>query len=281
MTTSPVSRGPVSYLAVVIPVYQDQNGAYASLKSLGRAVYPCPTTIIVVDDGSDPALTLELVPAGLDVRIVRQAANAGIETALNRGFAEAAALGARYVARLDAGDVVTSDRFVLQYNILEAHPEIGIVGSGARFVDDSGALAFTVCPPAADAEIRRAMHINCCLLHPTVMIRMTALAALGPVNSAYSSRYPAAEDYDLFFRLLGVAGAINIPQPLVDKAFSATGISRKRRRAQLLSRLRLQLRHFDLWRVSSPLGVTVTLGMMLIPETVVVMFKRILGNSRW
>lgn len=281
MKTIPDSRSPVPYLAVVIPVYQDPGGVHASLISLGRAVYPCSTTIIIVDDGSDPALMLDAVPAGLDVRIVRQAVNAGIETALNRGFAEASALGIRYIARLDAGDRVTSDRFVLQYNILEAHPDIGIVGSSARFVDESGAVVFTVRPPMADSEIRGAMHINCCLLHPTVMIRVSALATLGSLDAVYSRRYQAAEDYDLFFRILGVSNAINISQPLVDKVFSATGISRRRRRVQLLSRLKLQLRHFDLWRLSSLLGILATIGMMLIPETLVVMCKRLLGHSRW
>jgi glycosyltransferase involved in cell wall biosynthesis len=281
MTAPNVPPNTDPRLAVVIPVYQDPGGARASLQSLGCAAYPCATVIIIVDDGSDPVLELGDPPAGLDVRIVRQATNTGIETALNRGFAEAAALGVSYIARLDAGDIVASERFVLQYDILEGKPEIGIVGSSARFVDESGALVFTVCPPVTDPEIRRGMHISCCLLHPTVMLRVSALAALGPIDSAYSSRYQAAEDYDLFFRVLGESKAINLPQPLVDKVYSATGISRRRRRTQLLSRLQLQLRHFDLWSLSSPLGIMVTLGMMLTPEALVAMFKRLLGNSRW
>lgn len=266
---------------MVIPVYQDPAGARASLQSLARARYPCPTTIIIVDDGSEPALTLDHVPANLNVLLLRQSENAGIESALNLGFFRAAALGVRYVARLDAGDLVTPDRFDLQYEILESRVEIGIVGSSARFVDESGSIAFTVCPPITDSEIRRAMHINCCLLHPTVMIRMSALAALGPLDTVYSVRYAAAEDYDLFLRLLGVSDAANLSRPLVDTIFSASGISRRRRRAQLASRLRLQLRHFDPRYFASPVGILVTMGMMLIPSTFVISCKRLLGRSGW
>jgi glycosyltransferase involved in cell wall biosynthesis len=281
MTISPVNSGAVPKLAVVMPVYQDPAGARISLQSLGRAAYPCSTTIIIVDDGSEPALALGTVPTGLEVRLLRQTRNQGIEAALNLGFAEAAALGVRYAARLDAGDLVATERFELQYAVLESHPEIGIVGSSARFVDKSGAVAFTTCPPAADSEIRRAMHINCCLLHPTVMMRMSALATLGPLADVYSRRYAAAEDYDLFLRLLGICNAANIALPLVDTLVSATGLSGRRRRVQLVSRLRLQLRYFDLRRPTSTLGIMVTLMMMLAPGWLVIFGKRLLGRSVW
>ncbi len=281
MNTLPVSAAAVPKLAVVMPVYQDPAGAHISLQSLGRANYPCATSIIVVDDGSEPPLTFDAVPSGLTVRLLRQSRNGGIEAALNCGFAEAAALGVRYVARLDAGDLVTTDRFERQYSILETHPEVGIIGSSARFVDDSGAVAFTVCPPAGDLEIRRAMHINCCLLHPTVMIRMSALAALGPLDAVYSQRYSAAEDYDLFLRLLGVCDAANIPLPLVDTLVSVTGLSGRRRRAQLVSRLRLQWRYFDLRHLASLPGIAITILMMLMPGGLVILGKRLLGRSVW
>jgi len=268
-------------LAIVVPVHQDQRGALYSLRSLVAARYPCSTEIIFVDDGSEPALDLDLSATELHVRILRQPKRMGIEAALNKGLGEANSLGVRYVARLDAGDLVAVDRFALQFDFLESHPGTGVVGSSARFIDASGSTAFTMCPPTADRDIRRNMHVSCCLLHPTVMIRMSALAALGPVNAAYSTQYPVAEDYDLFLRLLKVSEAANLAAPLVATMLSETGLSQRRRRQQLISRLRLQLAHFDPRFLASPLGIAITILMMAVPVRLIIACKRFLGRSRW
>ena len=121
------------------------------------------------------------------------------------------------------------------------------------------------------------MRISSCLPHPTVMIRLRLLHEAEP----YSSAYPAAEDYELFWRLLGRTRAASIPEPLTTTSVSAAGISATRRRTQLWSKLRLQCHHFDPRKPESYVGVFVTLSFFLIPRRLIGGVKRLIGVSRY
>jgi hypothetical protein len=145
------------------------------------------------------------------------------------------------------------------------------------FVDEGGRPLFRFEGPRSDAEVRRRMHVSCCLIHPSVMLRMSALDEVGP----YSTRYPAAEDYELFFRLLGRSRAASIPEPLTASVIATRGISIARRRTQLASRLRVQWLNFDFRRLESYLGVGITLLFFLVPYRLLAGLKRLAGVSRY
>ncbi|HUF81950.1 MAG TPA: glycosyltransferase, partial [Burkholderiales bacterium] len=231
----------------------------------------------VMDDGSDPpvAETPGRHPR-LGLRVERLTRHAGIEAALNRGLDLARELGADYIARLDAGDTVHPDRLIRQLEVLQRHDDIGIVGSDAWFVDDQRRPIFRFVAPRTDEQVRRRMHLGSCLLHPTVMLRRSVLDRIG----AYSTAYPAAEDYDLFFRLIGSARAATVPEPLTTKVLAAGSISLRKRRTQLISRLRIQRRYFDSARWESYVGIVLTLSLFLVPNRLVIAMKRLVGFSR-
>lgn len=265
-------------IALLIPVYQDQAGLLKSLDSLLQAEQPAPMVTIIVDDGSIPPLEVDCRHyEAIHPILLRLPRNAGIEAALNAGIDRALGLGADYVARLDAGDTIRYDRLRLQWESLEARPDVGLVASDALFVTPSGELLFRFSTPPSDAEIRRRMPINSCLPHPTVMLRAEALRRLG----AYVGTYPAAEDYELFLRLLGRYRALSIPEPLTTKVVSEDGISSRRRRRQLQSRLRLQWRHFQWSQPASYGGVVTTLALFLVPARLLTAAKRRLGSCRY
>jgi len=258
-------------LAILIPVFNDAEGLRKSLDSLLVAPCPAPLMTLVVDDGSEPALALDHGPyLSLGLRVLRLPANEGIAVALNRGLKEAMQHGIRYLARLDAGDTITPDRLTRQMALLDENPDLGVVGSDARYVDASGKLLFVFRSATDDRTIRSRMHVNCCLVHPSVMIRMAILEQVGP----YSVDYPAAEDYELFFRILAVAKAQCIAAPLVTTVVSGSGISSRRRHAQLLSRLRIQCRNFCWTRIQAYLGVAITLSLLVVPAALVNALKR-------
>ena len=264
-------------LAILIPVFNDLQGLRASLDSIRAARRPLGTITIVVDDGSRVPVEAGEGDQAIGFRLVRLPSNRGIDRALNAGLAEARRLGARYIARLDAGDTIEADRLERQLGLLEDQPEVGLVGSSARFVDANGQVLFVFRAPATDAAIRARMHINCCILHPTVMLRTSVLDAIGD----YSTDYPAAEDYELFLRMLGHCRGACLPQVLVTTTASRSGISVRRRRLQLLSRLRVQRRFFDVACAQSYLGIAMTLVLLAIPQTLVLSLKRLARNSRY
>ena len=265
-------------LAVVIPVYKDLKGATSSLQSLRVAIWPKPGIVILVDDGSDPPLCI--VPeqwSPLNVRVERLRANAGIEAALNAGLRVARQLSVSYIARLDAGDTIDKERLSKQLAFMADHPDVGIVGSDVEFVGETGELLFRFAAPPTDEGIRRRMHVNACLIHPAVMMRSTVLDSAG----MYSTEFPTAEDYELFFRILAISKAASIPEVLTRTVVTAGGISLRRRRRQLISRLRIQAKYFDPKRLTSFWGIAVTMLLFVIPTGFVRALKRQLGVSRY
>lgn len=269
--------GDELFLAIVIPVFNDPQGLSTSLDSLLAARWPDGTVTIIVDDGSSCAIKERDIDQRLDITILRMPTNRGIDWALNAGFAEARRLGARYIARLDAGDTIEPERLECQLRLLEDNPDIGLVGSSAVFVDPAGRTLFVFSAPETDQEIRHRMHINSCFLHPTVMLRVSVLDLVG----VYSTEYPAAEDYELFFRMLACCKAACLPDKLVTITTSPGGISTRRRRAQLVSRLRVQMLYFDRRRIESYLGIVLTVALLAIPHGLVLAAKRLMGHSRY
>ena len=57
------------------------------------------------------------------------------------------------------------------------------------------------------------MHMNSCFPHPSVMFRTCILKDIG----FYSTGYPAAEDYEFFFRISKKFRVSNIDEVLIRK----------------------------------------------------------------
>src|SRR5207253_1969061 len=88
--------------------------------------------LIVIDDGSTDA-SPELLAAVRDSRVrTERREHAGLTRALNRALAMARA---PLVARLDADDLALPERLARQRAFLGSHPDVGLLGTGARARD--------------------------------------------------------------------------------------------------------------------------------------------------
>ena len=81
------------------------------------------------------------------------------------------------------------------------------------------------------------------LVHPSVMLRVDAVLAVGN----YRVQYPAAEDLDLFLRLMERYERANLPELGLYYELNEGGISATKPRRQIVSTLCLQLRYLN-WR---------------------------------
>ena len=164
--------------------------------------------LIVIDDGSTDA-TPEILARVGDARLrVERQARLGLTRSLNRALG--LARGA-LVARLDADDLAVPERFARQRAFLDAHPDVGLLGTGAREVDAAGREVAVVVPPADDAAIRRTLIRRNPFVHSSVMLRREAVLRVG----GYDETLPVAQDYDLWMRLSRVTRLANLPEPLV------------------------------------------------------------------
>lgn len=252
MTTTPD-------LCVLIPAWKDQQGLLSTLEVL--AAEELPFDVVVIDDGSPTPLTCPERCGSHEIIFHRLPRNKGIEHALNAGLEIIFARGYRHISRLDCGDLPMPGRLARQVEFLDAHPEVGIVGTWARCLDDDGKYLFTLRFPTEHKAMLRKQRYVPAMLHPTVMIRAEALRKVG----TYSDRYKTAEDYDLFVRMGKEYQLANIPEVLTEYVLSQGGTTTSRRRINLVSRLRVQLDNFGWLDPHAYLGVGRTVAFTVIP----------------
>lgn len=170
--------------------------------------------LIVVDDGSTDA-TSELLRAVRDPRLVveRQPAS-GLTRALNVALDRARG---SLLARLDADDAALPDRLARQCAYLHAHPEVGVLGTAARVVDEAGRDVTIIQPPEDDRTIRRALIRRNPFVHSSVMLRRALVTSAG----GYDTSFSVAQDYDLWLRLSAVTRLANLVEPLVIRRLAA------------------------------------------------------------
>ena len=125
-------------------------------------------TLFIVDDGSvdHTSVILQKFQKNPQIEVITNKKNEGLASSLNKIIARSKA---DYIARIDADDEMLSGRLELQVEYLEKHKEVSVLGSNAKFVDNSKIIFSSV--PLKYPEVRRSLLRYNCLLHPTVMFR--------------------------------------------------------------------------------------------------------------
>jgi glycosyltransferase involved in cell wall biosynthesis len=195
-------------VSILLPAFDAGATLAASLRSVQRQTetrWRC----VVVDDGSrDGTRACALDFAARDARIsVVATPHRGLVAALTTGLAHCRG---RYVARMDADDLMHRERLAAQVRVLEAAPALAAVGTHVRVFPRAGLRdglrAYERWLNGVDsaARVRREAFVECPIVHPTLMLRTEVLRALGYRES------PWAEDYDLVLRLLAAGHDIGV-----------------------------------------------------------------------
>jgi glycosyltransferase involved in cell wall biosynthesis len=253
-------------VAVLMPAYNGQADVERTLASFSETA---PVHVLIVDDGSTPPIVAPTLP-NLSIEVLRMARNGGIEKALQSGIDALAERGFRYAARIDAGDLAVPQRLARQRAYLETHPEVAGLGMWTQVVTRTGEPLFMLTPPAEPAAIRRLRFYRNCLAHPSMMLRVDAVRAVGN----YRADYRSAEDLDLFLRLMERYDCANLPELGLYYELNLDGISATKRRAQVNSTLRLQLRYFNARNVYDWLGLAKNLLHLVTPYRALQAVKR-------
>ena len=259
---------------LLIPFYNNLPGLLHSLQSVEYDADKY--AVVIVDDGSTQPVTLEnvyrQVSRNISVEIIQLPCNKGITIALNTGLQWIIQQNkARFVARLDCGDICTPERFYRQVTFLQEHPQINLVGSWCIFKDFTTNVAFKYITPTQHKKIKRGMHFRNIFIHPTVMWRCDAMQE----NELYPETYPDAEDYGFFYQFLLKGECAIIPEYLVTCEINHKGISLNSRKKQLNSRIKV-VREYGRNRVLRYLGVLKLRLLLIIPYNLVFAMKRVL-----
>ncbi|USU17034.1 glycosyltransferase [Paraburkholderia fungorum] len=253
-------------VAVLMPAYNGQADVDLTLASFSESTL---VHVLIVDDGSTPPIVAPAL-ANMKIDVLRMPQNGGIERALQTGIDALAQRGFRYAARIDAGDRSVPQRLARQRAFMESHPQVAGLGMWTQVVTREGKPLFMLTPPAEPEQIRRLRFFRSCLAHPSMMLRIDAVRAVGN----YRAAYPSAEDLDLFVRLMERYDCANLPELGLYYELNEGGISATKRRRQVNSTLRLQLRYFNATNPYDWLGLAKNLLHLVTPYRALQQVKR-------
>ena len=260
------SHDALGDVAVLMPAYNGQADVERTLASFSE---DAPVHVLIVDDGSTPPIVTPAL-ANLKIEVLRMPQNGGIEKALQTGIDMLAGRGFRYAARIDAGDLAVPHRLAKQRAHLEANPQVAGLGMWTQVVSRDAKPLFMLTPPAEPDAIRRLRFYRNCLAHPSMMLRIDAVRAVGN----YRAEYRSAEDLDLFLRLMERHDCANLPELGLYYELNEGGISATKRRRQVTSTLRLQLRYFNALNPYDWLGLAKNLLHLVTPYRTLQAVKR-------
>lgn len=173
--------------------------------------------LLIVDDGSDDN-SAEIVRSYTDKRIKLIERKHDYIASLNYLLNHATG---KYIARMDADDRMPADRLRIQYEYMEKHPEVDILGGGMTcFGEKEGDV-----PPYCIGDVGYLELIDCCgLYHPTVLIRRSRLEEVG---MAYRPSSVYAEDYSFWVdSLIKGLKMRNVPDVFSDYRLHPTQVTR-------------------------------------------------------
>ena len=117
-----------------------------------------------------------------------------------------------FIARFDSDDIMQKNRLQKQLNFLESNPNISVVGSNLKIINDKNKEIGKREYPVSGKKLLINFTLRCGLAHPSVMFRLKDVISVG----MYNKELKAAEDLDLWLRMIKKGFHFyNIQKPLI------------------------------------------------------------------
>jgi GT2 family glycosyltransferase len=200
--------GPPPRVSMVMAVLNGERFVAQAVTSVLAQDYR-DFELIIIDDGSTDA-TRDIVSSFHDPRIVLLAnpANLGLAASLNRGID--AARG-ELVARQDADDLSAQSRLARQVEFMDAHPDVALLGTAHRKIDEAGRVVGESAVHTDHAMIAWSLHFFCPFVHSSVMFRRHVVDEVG----AYDPTFSYSMDFEYWLRIATRYRVASLPEQLV------------------------------------------------------------------
>ena len=196
----------VTRVSVVLPVYNGEKFIALSMNSILNQTFEDFEFIIINDGSTDD--TRNIIQSFRDARIsiLDNEKPQGIAASLNLGMK--CALG-EIIVRQDADDISLPTRFEKQVDYLNTHPEIGVLGTWVRMIDENGNFISEEKKYTDHTMIEWGSLFGCQMIHPSIAMRKELVLEAG------GYRPYETEDYDLWARLFEKTRFANLPESLL------------------------------------------------------------------
>lgn len=196
----------MSKITVLMAVYNAMPHLPAAVESI-RAQTLRDWQMVIVNDGSTDGSVDYLTQLNEPrIQLIHQE-NRGLGLALNHGLEYCTA---DLTARMDGDDISHPTRLAEQLAFLEAHPDVGLVGTqiermGTRRIASNSVMAVDHDRIVADLLLGRNQ-----MYHPTIMFRTAIAQQIGGFWS-----HPRGEEWDFFLRMGEVTRLANLDRVLL------------------------------------------------------------------
>ncbi len=206
-------------VSVLLPVYNAEKFLETCLISIREQSYQS-FEVIAVDDGSNdssPAILSDMAAVDQRFKLIQFPKNRGIVSALNTGLEQSSG---RWIARIDADDIMHPHRLDIQLKHMLNHPQVDILGcrinlfryegdltpGQLRYQDWSNSLL-------SDREIKTNIFAESPIMHPTFFVSKQFYQSI----QGYQDN-PWPEDYDFLLRAYQADATFEkLPRKLVRK----------------------------------------------------------------
>jgi glycosyltransferase involved in cell wall biosynthesis len=182
-------------VSILLPVYNALPDLPRALRSLQAQTFT-DFEIVAIDDGSTDGsgeLLEQYAQADSRIRVFHQTNAGALGKVLNRA-AELAR--GQYLARQDADDASAPTRLEKQLAYFQKHPETGLCGTWAWYIDTELGPLFSLELPDEHGRLINFMKARKNpFIHGSVMLRTNIFQKTGGYRGSY------AEDFDLWLRM--------------------------------------------------------------------------------
>lgn len=219
-------------IAVILPVYKKDKVEYLmkSVESILYQTYKDIHLYIGVDGpvGEELFEYLKQVETQNSVTVEWFPENRGLACVLNDLLDICFKERYEYIARMDADDISTTDRFEKQMAYLEAHPEIDVVGGAINEIDEEGKnRGKTIVYPSSPKDCREFFAKRNPHAHPAVLFRKSFFDKLN--EKKYRPEYRQNQDTMLWYDgLMAGTQQANIPDVVLHFRMTDTMFKKRR-----------------------------------------------------
>lgn len=193
-------------ISVVMSVYNGEEYLRLSIDSILNQTFT-DFEFIIINDGSTDNTKSVLKSYSDDRLTVINHENRGLTKSLNEGLKIARG---EYVARQDADDLSTHDRFEKQSSFLDANEGIALLGSWIGLIDrDGDNVGEMIFETNHEKIVQKHPEVNQ-FSHGAIMLRSRVISEVG----GYREQFIYSQDYDLTLRMIDKYTTANIPEIL-------------------------------------------------------------------
>lgn len=180
-------------VTIGIPFFNPGQYFFDSIKSILLQTFS-DFELILVDDGStDNSLGIAHSFSDPRITIISDSCNLGLPSRLNQIVNLAKG---KYIARMDADDLVALDRIYKQVEFLDKNPEIDLVSTGICSISNHDEVLSARLPTATDGknlELHHGIKGATGIAHATILARRTWC-----LRNPYDESAKLMEDYQLW-----------------------------------------------------------------------------------